>query len=218
MSRLWDNSIGSADTLILNFEFLILNSLDNRPVLCYHIIMKYKSRYNKEELISRWDELTSPARFAGANAELDWVYIASRKGDRIKLVKKPRASYDPYATVFRGRIEAAENGSQIRGVYTKGLFDYILTAVIAVVYFGVCAAYLSRVLDKTIPLILISVGIIMILFALIPFPGKIAKYGALIREVTGTPPDKKKKAEPAGTVISDNDKEKYKFRFSGRKK
>lgn len=180
--------------------------------------MKYKSSYNKEELISRWDEITSPARFAGANAELDWVYNSSRKEDKVKLVKKPRASYDPYATVFRGKIEATKNGGQIRGVYTKGLFDYIITAVIAVVYFGVCAEYLSRVEDKTIPLILISVGIIVILFALIPFPGKIKKYGALIREVTGEPPGKKKKSEPAGQAIQDSEKEKYKFRFSGRKK
>ena len=89
---------------------------------------------------------------------------------------------------------------------------------IAVVYFGVCAEYLSRAEDKTIPLILISVGIIVILFALIPFPGKIKKYGALIREVTGEPPGKKKKAEPTEQTVQDSEKEKYKFRFSGRKK
>jgi len=183
--------------------------------------MKYKSSYSKEELTRRWDEITSPARFAGANAELDWVYNSSRKDDKVKLVKKPRASYDPYATVFRGKIEATKNGSQIRGVYTKGLFDYIITAIVGVVYFGVCAEYLSRASDRTIPLLLISTGIIVVLFALIPFPGKRRKYGALIREVTGTMSDKKQKEEkePGAAQSYDyKEKEKYKFRVTGRKK
>lgn len=198
---------------------LFLNLLDNRFILCYHIYMKYKSTYNKEELISRWDEITSPARFAGANAELDWVYNSFRKGDKVKLVKKPRASYDPYATVFRGKIETAKNGSQIRGVYTKGLFDYIITAAVGAVYFGVCAEYLSRAQDRTLPLMLISFGVIAVLFALIPFPGKRRKYGALIREVTGDPPGKKQNAEKTdGGGTENKEKEKYKFRVSGRRK
>ena len=181
--------------------------------------MKYKSTYNKSELIARWDEITSPARFAGANAELDWVYNSFRKGDKIKLVKKPRASYDPYATVFRGKIEQTKNGGQIRGLYTKGLFDYIITAVIGAVYFGVCAEYLSRAADRTVPLLLISVGVIVVLFALIPFPGKRKKYGALIREVTGEPPDKKQKEETQKQADTEyTEKEKYKFRMTGRKK
>lgn len=182
--------------------------------------MRYRSLYSKDELIQRWDDITSPARFAGANETLDWVYNSFRKGDNVKLVKKPRAAYDPYATVFRGRIEETKNGSQIRGVFTKGLFDYIITLFIAVIYFGVCAAYLSRASDRTVPLILISVGVILILFALIPFPGKRKKYGALIRQVTGDPrakkedgPAKKPEEEPVYT-----EKEKYKFRVTGRKK
>lgn len=191
-------------------------NLDNDFDLWYHKRMKYKSLYGKDELIARWDDITSPARFAGANDTLDWVYNSFRKGDSVKLVKKPRAAYDPYATVFRGKIEETKTGSQIRGVYTKGLFDYIITLVIAVVYFGVCAEYLSRASDRTLPLILISVGIIVILFALIPFPGKRRKYGALIRKVTGdgeAKPSNKPAEEPVYA-----EKEKYKFRVTGRKK
>lgn len=183
--------------------------------------MKYKSLYGKEELTARWDDITSPARFAGANETLDWVYNASRNGDNVKLVKKPRASYDPYATVFRGKIERTKDGSQIRGVFTKGLFDYMITLFIAVVYFGVCAAFLSRAADKTVPLILISVGVLIILFALIPLPGKRKKYGALIRKVTGPAPGKDAPAQkqpPEETEQSGDDKEKYKFRVFGRKK
>ena len=178
--------------------------------------MRYKSLYSKDELIQRWDDITSPARFAGANETLDWVYNSFRKGDNVKLVKKPRAAYDPYATVFRGRIEETKSGSQIRGIFTKGLFDYIITLFIAVVYFGVCAAYLSRAADQTIPLILISAGVIVILFLLIPFPGKRKKYGELIRQVTGTP-QAKNEEKPAEEPVN-TEKEKYKFRVAGRKK
>ena len=178
--------------------------------------MRYRSLYSKDELIKRWDDITSPARFAGANETLDWVYNSFRKGDNVKLVKKPRAAYDPYATVFRGKIEEAKNGSQIRGVFTKGLFDYIITLFIAVVYFGVCAAYLSRAADRTVPLILISVGVIVILFLLIPFPGKRKKYGELIRQVTGGT-KAENEAEPKDEPVY-TEKEKYKFRVTGRKK
>lgn len=197
---------------------MIFINLDNGSVLWYHIRMKYKSLYKKDELIKRWDDITSPARFAGANETLDWVYNASRTKDKVKLVKKPRAAYDPFATVFRGKIEEAKNGSQIRGVFTKGVFDYIITFFVAVVYFGVCAAYMSRVTDQTIPLLLISVGVIIILFALIPFPGKRKKYGALIRKVTGPSPDNNAAVPENASDVKTEKKEKYKFRMSGRKK
>ena len=184
--------------------------------------MRYESAFTKEELTARWDVITSPGRFAGANETLDWVYNASRKGDRVKLVKKPRAAYDPYATVFRGKIESRGGASRIRGVFTKSVFDYVITAVISAVYFGVCAEYLSRAHDRTVPLILISVGIAAVIFALTPMPGKIRKYGALIREVTGpSPRAKKKEAEdiPASQPAqSDGPRKKYDFRVFGRKK
>ena len=173
--------------------------------------MKYESKYTKEELTERWDEYTSPARFAGANEQLDWVYNASRSGDSVRLVKKPRSSYDPYATVFRGVIEKSGEGSRIRGVYTKGVFDYVITLFIAVIYFGVCAVYAGRVSDRTVPYLLISAGVIVILFLLIPLPGKRRKYGELIKEVTG-------QNEDGGDGAVNENKEKYKFRIKGAKK
>ena len=197
-------------------------NLDNAFVLWYHKRMKYTSLYSKDELIKRWDDITSPARFAGADDELDWIFISSRKGDNVKLVKKPRASYDPYATVFRGKIEQTNDGGHIRGIFTKGLFDYIITLVIAVIYFGVCAVYLSRAEDKTLPLIFISIGVILVLFALIPFPGSRKKYGALIRRVTGSAPADTKVSEEkpvqAQSEKSKEDEEKYNFRVFGRRK
>lgn len=172
--------------------------------------MKYKSKYSKEELIKRWDDITSPARFAGANAELDWVYNASRKEDRVRLVKKPRASYDPYATVFRGRIEKDGEGSSITGIFTKGIADYIITLIVGSIYFGVCAEYASRSAVKTVPYLLISAGILVVLFLLMPLPGKRRKYGELIKKVTGETDDRPSDGVP------DPGREKYKFRIRSK--
>ncbi|MBP5209180.1 MAG: hypothetical protein J6330_12075 [Clostridia bacterium] len=182
--------------------------------------MKYESSYGKEELIRRWDEITSPARFAGANEQLDWVYNASRKGDSVRLVKKPRASYDPYATVFRGKIEATKTGSRIRGIFTKGAADYIITAFVAAIYLGVCIAYAGRAADKTVPYLLISAGIAVFIFLLTPLPGKRRKYGELIREVVGKAPDAsgKEKEAPEQTQEQQEQKEKYKFRLGVKNK
>ncbi|MBO4868974.1 MAG: hypothetical protein J5585_04615 [Clostridia bacterium] len=179
--------------------------------------MKYESSYGKEELIRRWDEITSPARFAGANEQLDWVYNASRNGDSVRLVKKPRASYDPYATVFRGKIEETKTGSRIRGVFTKGAADYVITAFIAAVYFGVCVAYVGRAADKTVPYLLISVGIAVFIFLLTPLPGKRRKYGELIREVVGEAPGAAGTDNSAPTQTQEQ-KEKYKFRLGVKNK
>ncbi len=172
--------------------------------------MKYRSSCSKEELIKRWDDVTSPARFAGANAELDWVYNASRKEDRVRLVKKPRASYDPYATVFRGKIEEDGEGSSITGIYTKGIADYIITLIVGSIYFGVCAEYASRSAVKTVPYLLISAGILVVLFLLTPLPGKRRKYGELIKKVTGETDDR---PSDGG---SDPGREKYKFRIRSK--
>ena len=182
--------------------------------------MRYGSLYSKDELTARWDDITSPARFAGANEQLDWIYNASRKGDRVKLVKKPRAAYDPFATVFRGKISERK----ISGVFTKGLFDYIITAAVSGVYFGVCAEYFSRAENRIIPSVFISVGILAVLLALIPLPGKRKKYGKLIRKVTGPSPDRAS-AQPAPApeenetgAPPETEDERYKFRVFGRKK
>ena len=89
--------------------------------------MIFKSNYGKEELIARIDDLTSEARFAGADEINDWVFQSKRKDDRIKIVRKPKNAYDPFAAVFRGKIVGLENGSAIKGVYTKSVFDYVFS-------------------------------------------------------------------------------------------
>ncbi len=85
-----------------------------------------KSKYSEADLASRWDERTSPARFAGNDELLDAVFVAKRKQDRVILIRKARGTWDPFATVFRGRIVPLPDGSAIKGYFTKRLFDYVL--------------------------------------------------------------------------------------------
>ena len=42
------------------------------------------------------------------------------------LIRKARGAWDPFATVFRGRIVSAGGGSALKGCFTKRLFDYFL--------------------------------------------------------------------------------------------
>ncbi|MCH5182820.1 MAG: hypothetical protein J1E00_01465 [Oscillospiraceae bacterium] len=90
-----------------------------------------ESKFTPEQLTQRWDEKTSPARFAGNDALMDNIFIASRKEDRVFLIRRASGALDPFATVFRGRIVPCGGGSAIKGHFTKRLFDYVLLLVLA---------------------------------------------------------------------------------------
>lgn len=85
-----------------------------------------KSAYSAERLTVRWDERTSLSRFAGNDELMDNIFVAKRKGDRVILIRKARSAWDPFATVFRGRIVSSDGGSAIKGHFTKRLSDYCL--------------------------------------------------------------------------------------------
>lgn len=144
----------------------------------------FHSDLSKEELTMRWDNITSPARFAGADDMTDCVFISTRKDDRVTLVKKPKISFDPLSAYFRGKISADGDGSKITGIYTKGLTDYIVGAAISLIYFGVAAEYASRAENPSMPLAFIVGGIIVLILLYITYPGTRKKYEALIKEVT----------------------------------
>ena len=61
----------------------------------------FESRYSKDELISRWDEFTSPARFAGTDDVMDLIFVSKRKGNKVRLVKRARTKRDPFACEAR---------------------------------------------------------------------------------------------------------------------
>ncbi len=106
--------------------------------------MKFASELTKEELVARWDERTSPQRFAGSDDMFDNIYIAHRGGDRVRLAFKPRSGPDLFGTVFRGRITRNGEGSAITGVFTKTGADYLLATVLAVVMAVILKAMYDR--------------------------------------------------------------------------
>lgn len=89
-------------------------------------MLALNSNLTVEALERRWDEQTSPARFAGSDELMDNIFIASRKEDRVFLIRKASGALDPFATVFRGRILPRGEGSVLKGRFTKRLFDYVL--------------------------------------------------------------------------------------------
>lgn len=101
---------------------------------------KLKSKYCKKKLIARWDERTNPARFAGNDNIWDLVFLGLRKENKIKLMRRSGVSREPFSSIFRGKIVETENGSEIRGFFTKSIFDYIM---VGAVLLCVCFIYLS---------------------------------------------------------------------------
>ena len=107
-------------------------------------MVNYCSDYLAEELIERWDEYTSPARFAGSDDMMDLIFVSKRNGDRVRLVQRSRTSRDPFACVFRGRIKENRQGSQISGVFTKAIVDYAVVAAVWALLFYIRSYIIER--------------------------------------------------------------------------
>ena len=93
-------------------------------------MINFESKYDVEELISRWDEFTSPSRFSGSDDSMDLIFVSKRNDSKVKLVRRARANRDPFSTVFRGKIVKTEKGSAISGIFTKSILDYLVVALI----------------------------------------------------------------------------------------
>lgn len=92
------------------------------------------SKKSADELIADWDDRTNPSRFSGHDDIMDICFMGVRKHNRIKLMKRTGISREYFSTVFRAKIIDTEQGGQIRGVFTKGIIDYII--VFAVLLFA----------------------------------------------------------------------------------
>ena len=113
-------------------------------------MLSLESKHNASALSSRWDERTSPARFAGNDDVLDMIYFAKRKGNKVFLVRKGSRSLDLFATVFRGQILPRGEGSVLQGSFSKRLSAYLLLAVLLVLDGAFAAkAYSIGKEDKT---------------------------------------------------------------------
>ena len=44
-------------------------------------MVKFTSEYSQNTLIEKWDEYTSPARFAGSDDTMDLIFVSKRKGN-----------------------------------------------------------------------------------------------------------------------------------------
>ena len=147
-------------------------------------MLTLESRYSPEQLLARWDERTSPARFAGNDDVLDLIYVASRKDNRVFLIRKARRTLDPFATVFRGKIVSCGNGSALQGSFSKRFFDYfVLLAMLAIVVFVYHRASISGLATTSF-----SVGCVLfaclILLLAIPLPHAKKKYLSFLKEIT----------------------------------
>lgn len=146
--------------------------------------MLLKSEQTTEQLTQRWDEKTSPARFAGSDEMMDNIFIASRKKNRVFLIRKASGALDPFATVFRGKIVPCGSGSAIKGHFTKRLFDYVLllalllldgliyqraldTGSVSPSLTGFCAAFA-----------------VLLLLAAVPLHASRRRYRAFLEEIT----------------------------------
>ncbi|MDL2286981.1 hypothetical protein LJB90_00220 [Eubacteriales bacterium OttesenSCG-928-G02] len=134
--------------------------------------MEYKSNRTKNEIIKKWDEVFSPERFAGADETMDPIFISKRKNNSVKLVRRTQAAYDPFATVFRGKILDTENGSVIKGFYTKQLIDYIICMIFAFFFIIIVTSDISPFTTNEI---LISSGVILAVFIFFLYPSKKTK-------------------------------------------
>ena len=146
--------------------------------------MVLESRFEPAELFDRWDDRTSPARFAGNDGVMDDIFMARRKHDRVFLIRKGRNTWDPFSTVFRGRIVSATTGSVLKGCFTKRLSDYFLLSILMLIdiYFG-WRGYLMDGFTGTTAFVCIAVFVALVLLA-IPLPSARKKYTAFLKEIT----------------------------------
>ena len=143
------------------------------------------SEYSPEELEKRWDEYTSPARFAGNDDTLDLIFSATRRGNRIKLVRRAGTTHEPYAAVFRGRIVADKNGSALKGVFTKSIADYVITAIIISIAAMMRVYAESRGSDLYTTNVLLALCIVGGMLLLMNYRRTKRKYVEFMSSVTG---------------------------------
>ena len=143
-----------------------------------------ESRYSPEQLLARWDERTSPARFAGNDDVLDLIYVASRNDNRVFLIRKARRTLDPFATVFRGKIIPCGEGSALQGSFSKRLFDYIIMiAMLVVLAFVYHRASISGLANASFSACCVLLACLILLLA-IPLPFAKKKYLSFLKEIT----------------------------------
>ena len=151
---------------------------------------KFESRFSAEQLKDRWDEYTSPARFAGADETMDLIYVSKRKGEKVKLVRRTSSKREPFSCVFRGKIVSTEQGGSINGFFVKSIIDYI-----AIICICVLLAYIRYLVidrgDSPVTVNLLLGSAILIGIALLYNKRSTKqKYAEFISRITDSPNEK----------------------------
>ncbi|HBR32437.1 MAG: hypothetical protein PHD46_05640 [Eubacteriales bacterium] len=126
-------------------------------------MIRLKSSYSADQLAVQWDKRTSPERFAGNDDFMDLCFAGFRKGNRIKLARRNGISREPFSTVFRGKIVSQNGGSEIRGIFTKGLTDYITVFFVLAFVIAIYGVVKSRNAPMT------AINVLLIITVLIAF-------------------------------------------------
>lgn len=142
-----------------------------------------KSEQTPEQLMQSWDERTSPARFAGSDELMDSIFIASRKEDRVFLIRRASGALDPFATVFRGRIVSCGTGSAIKGYFTKRVLDYVLLLLLlSLDWFIYYRATESGLISPSLTGFCIAFGVLLLLAA-IPLRASRRRYRTFLEDI-----------------------------------
>lgn len=148
-------------------------------------MVRFPSDYSSDELIERWDEYTSPARFAGSDDTMDLIFVAKRNKNKVKLVRRARTVRDPFSCVFRGKIKKIGQGSEIKGCFTKSYFDYLLCAIAFALLLYIRSFVIERGSSlgamNTISIVAIVGGILL----MSNFRPTKRKYAEFIYKITG---------------------------------
>lgn len=145
---------------------------------------KMPSDLSVSELKKSWDSETSPARFAGCDDTMDLIFVARRKGNKVHLVRKARTVSDPFSTVFRGRLRQTKNGSEIVGIFTKRIIDYVFCILLVALLLYVQTTVIQKGNDPyTVNILLVS-SVVGSLLALYPFRKTKRRYTDFMTDVT----------------------------------
>ncbi len=148
-------------------------------------MIKFTSAFSAEELAERWDDYTSPARFAGNDDTMDLIFMGERNGDKVRLVRKARTVKEPFTCVFRGRIKKQEQGSVIEGVFTKSIFDYILVGLLIAFVFYIRTIIVERGGSLVSVNALLAITIISGIALLFNYRSVKRRYAEFIFRITG---------------------------------
>ncbi len=148
-------------------------------------MIKFPSGFSPEELAERWDDYTSPARFAGNDDTMDLIFMGERNGDKVRLVRKARTVREPFTCVFRGRIKKTEKGSVIEGVFTKSIFDYLLVGLLIAFMFYVRTIVVERAGSLVSVNALLAITVVGGVALLLNYRSAKRRYAEFIFRITG---------------------------------